>query len=159
MKTFYFTHWIRFFKISFCQQMKGEEDATEESHKQAVRKRRVRKDWGGEARAYCLLSPPMRRRWKGRLCCCSPSEWSSTSLVSSKPVGSLQSPRCFTHPSTADHCKEAHCFLLVHSLNSDESPVEFEHLLFLLCLVLLLFPSPFFSWVFAVKIPISQKAT
>lgn len=72
-------------------QLKEEGDATDESHKQAVRKRRVRKDWRGGPHDSCLLSPPMGRRWKGRLCSFPLSMQKSMYFL--QPTGSLQSPQ------------------------------------------------------------------
>lgn len=63
-----------------CPQPKDGGDATEESHKQAVRKRRVRKDWGGEPHAYCLLSPPDAEEVE-RLCLLPPSHWVEQHIV------------------------------------------------------------------------------
>lgn len=82
-------------------------------------KRATNKLWGREGYGKTEVVKPtlivsflllIWRRWKGHLCCCSPSERSSTSLVSSKPVGSLQSP----HPSTADHAFLIDSFLSIH---------------------------------------------
>lgn len=120
-------------------------DGTEESNKRAVRKRRVRKDWGGGWHAYCLQSPQVGMRWKGRICC-SPSP-SGTACVSSKPPGSLQSPRlplpCLLNPSatllTGPAVSPEHILYqtlsLVLSLPScllirlsNESPGDFVHL-------------------------------
>lgn len=73
-------------------QLKDGGDATKESHKQAVRKRRVRKDWGGPPRLLSPFSPSVEEVEGPSLLLLAPSP-SGAARISSKPPGSLQSPR------------------------------------------------------------------
>lgn len=131
-------HALYFIYPNYVPQPKEGGGVTEESHKQAVRKRRVRKDWEGEPHAYCLLCPPTRRRWKGRLCGCSPSpppppSPSGAARISSRPI--LQpAPLCYTSHRSAVSQTTSRITPPSRLLTerSDASPGGFVHLAVLL---------------------------
>lgn len=93
---FFSDHLLILFQI-FCLQLREGEEATEETNKQAVRKRRVRKDWGGDANSHCLLSPPDVEEVEGLSLLLLPHLWPEQHAIFSKLRGSLQSP-LLPHP-------------------------------------------------------------